>query len=102
MKKARRRARREDQQPRPETCGKARTQFKQGNYRASDETVTLELEDGKCNLTFGPERIACGYKLDGDKVTLSPTMGDKSQTIVLTAKDGEGTSGRPDCQTGEN
>jgi hypothetical protein len=113
-KKARRRARREDQQTRPENCAKARTQkFEQenlmtsskirntllvsvlvgtgiaigcssvdGNYRDSDGTVTLELKDGKCNQTFGPERIPCTYKVDGDKVTLSPTIGDKSQTIV--------------------
>jgi hypothetical protein len=26
--------------------------------------------------------------VDGDKVTLAPTIGDKSQTIVLTVKDG--------------
>jgi hypothetical protein len=60
----------------------------QGNYRDSDGAVTLEMKDGKCNLTIGPERIPCTYTVDGDKVTLAPTIGDKSQTIVLTVKDG--------------
>ncbi len=43
---------------------------------------------GKCNLSMGPMRLPCTYQVDGDKVTLSPTEGDKSQTIVLTLKDG--------------
>jgi hypothetical protein len=60
----------------------------EGNYRDSDTAVTLELKDGKCTLGLGPERIPCTYKVDGDKVTLLPTAGDKNQTIVLTVKDG--------------
>ncbi len=33
-------------------------------------------------------RGPCTYQVDGDKVTLSLTEGDKSHTIVLTLKDG--------------
>ncbi len=51
-------------------------------------TVALELKGGKCNLSMGPMRLPCTHQVDGDKVTLSPTEDDKSQTIVLTLKDG--------------
>jgi hypothetical protein len=61
----------------------------EGKYRDSNGSVTLDLKDGKASLMYGPIRIDGTYTVDGDKLTIHPTVGEKSQTMILTInKDG--------------
>lgn len=55
-----------------------------GTYRDSAGTVTLELKSGKAGLNYGRVRIDGTYTVDGDKITIRPTVGDTSQTMVFT------------------
>ena len=60
-----------------------------GKYRDSSGSVTLDLKDGKASLMYGPIRIDGTYTVDGDKLTIHPTVGERSQAITLTInKDG--------------
>ncbi|MFI5058342.1 MAG: hypothetical protein ACHQLQ_09150 [Candidatus Acidiferrales bacterium] len=61
----------------------------EGKYRDSDGSVTLELKGGKATLDYGRIRIDGTYSVDGDKITMRPTVGETSQTMVFTMnKDG--------------
>jgi|ERR1700683_703261 hypothetical protein len=61
----------------------------EGKYRDADGTVTLELTGGKASINFGQIHMDGTYTVDGDKLTIRPTTGDTSQTMVLTInKDG--------------
>jgi hypothetical protein len=60
-----------------------------GTYRDSAGAVTLELKGGQANLNYAGIRIDGTYTVDGDKITIRPTVGNTSQTMVLTInKDG--------------
>jgi hypothetical protein len=60
-----------------------------GMYKDSAGAVTLELKAGKAGLNFGQIHIDGTYTVDSDKITIHPTVGDTSQTMVFTiAKDG--------------
>jgi hypothetical protein len=56
----------------------------EGKYADADNAVTLELKGGKASLNFGGIHIEGNYKVDGNKVTISPLTGDTSQTVVFT------------------
>jgi hypothetical protein len=61
----------------------------EGKYRDSDGSVTLELKGGKATLDYGRIRIDGTYTVDGDKITMRPTVGEISQTMIFTMnKDG--------------
>lgn len=60
-----------------------------GQYKASDGSVSLDLHGGKASLNFGPEHIDGAYTVDGSKLTIRPVEGDTSQTMAFTInKDG--------------
>lgn len=60
-----------------------------GKYRASDGSVTLDLSGGKASMNFAQVHIDGTYKVDGNKLIISPVEGDTSQTMVFTInKDG--------------
>jgi hypothetical protein len=60
-----------------------------GTYRDAAGAVTLELKSGKANLNYGGIRIEGNFTIDGDKLTIRPTVGNTSQTMVFTInKDG--------------
>jgi hypothetical protein len=60
-----------------------------GMYRDSAGAVTLELKGGKASLNYGGLHVDGAYTVDGDKITIKPTVGETSQTMVLTInKDG--------------
>jgi hypothetical protein len=62
---------------------------REGTYKDAAGAVTLELKSGKAALNFGRIHIDGSYTVDGDKITLHPTVGDTSQTMVFTVnKDG--------------
>jgi hypothetical protein len=61
----------------------------EGKYRDSNGSVTLDLKGGKATLDYGRIRIDGTYTVDGDKITMRPTVGETSQTMVFTMnKDG--------------
>jgi hypothetical protein len=61
----------------------------EGKYRDSNGSVTLELKGGKATLNYGMVRIDGTYTVDGDKITMRPTVGETSQTMIFTMnKDG--------------
>ena len=61
----------------------------EGKYRDSDGSVTLQLKAGKATLDYGRIRIDGTYTVDGNKITMRPTVGNTSQTMVFTInKDG--------------
>jgi hypothetical protein len=61
----------------------------EGKYRDAQGAVTLELKGGKATLEYGRIRIDGTYTVDGDKITMRPTVGNTSQTMVFTInKDG--------------
>jgi hypothetical protein len=61
----------------------------EGKYRDSGGSITLELKDGKATLDYGRIRIDGTYTVDGEKITMRPTVGETSQTMVFTInKDG--------------
>jgi hypothetical protein len=67
-------------------CGSANAD---GKYRDSDGAVNLELKDGKASLDYGQIHIDGTYKVDGDKITIAPVVGDTRQTMVFVInKDG--------------
>jgi hypothetical protein len=67
-------------------CGSANPD---GKYRDSDGAVNLELKDGKASLDYGQIHIDGTYKVDGDKITIQPVVGDTRQTMVFVInKDG--------------
>ncbi len=55
-----------------------------GKYQDADGAVTLELKSGKASLNFGGIHIDGAYKVDGNKITISPLTGDTRQTVVFT------------------
>lgn len=60
-----------------------------GKYQASDGSVTLQLNGGKASMDIGPIHIDAAYTVSGDKLTVRPTEGAISQTMVFTInKDG--------------
>jgi hypothetical protein len=66
-----------------------------GTYRDSDGAVTLQLNDGKASLDFGMIHLDAAYKVDGNKVTLTPLQGDVSQTMVFTVNSDGSLAGPP-------
>lgn len=60
-----------------------------GKYRAPDGSVTLELNGRKASINVVQIHIDGTYKVDGNKLVISPTEGDTSQTIAFVInKDG--------------
>ena len=60
-----------------------------GTYRDAAGAVTLELKGGKAALNYGGIHIDGTFTVDGDKLTIRPTVGNTSQTMVFTGdKDG--------------
>jgi hypothetical protein len=66
-----------------------------GTYRDAEGAVTLQLNDGKATLDFGMIHLDAAYKVDGDKVTLTPLQGDMSQTMVFTVNSDGSLAGPP-------
>ena len=61
----------------------------EGKYKDAEGAINLELKGGKATLNLGPSRIDGTYTVDGDKVSIRPTVGDTSQAMVFTMnKDG--------------
>lgn len=68
----------------------------EGKYRDSAGATTLELKSGgKANLDFGQIHIDGTYTLDGDKLTIRPTAGDTSQTMVFVVNADGSIDGPP-------
>jgi len=67
----------------------------EGKYRDSQGAVTLELKGGKATLDYGLIRIDGTYTVDGDKITIRPTVGDTRQTMVLTVNSDGSIDGPP-------
>jgi len=60
-----------------------------GTYKDPQGAVTLALKGGKATLDYGGIRIDGTYTVSGDQLTVRPTVGDASQSMVLTVnKDG--------------
>ena len=67
----------------------------EGKYRDAQGAVTLELKGGKASLNYGPIRIDGTYIVDGDKITIRPTVGETSQTMVFTVNNDGSIDGPP-------
>jgi hypothetical protein len=60
-----------------------------GTYKDAAGAVTLELKGDKAGLNYGGVHIDGTFTVDGDKLTIHPTVGNTSQTMVFTInKDG--------------
>jgi hypothetical protein len=60
-----------------------------GTYQNTGGAVSLELKGGKAALNEGSVRIDGTYTVNGDKITMRPTVGDTNQAMVFTVnKDG--------------
>ncbi|HYB62212.1 MAG TPA: hypothetical protein VEH50_12140 [Methylomirabilota bacterium] len=68
----------------------------EGTYRDPDGAVRLQLKSGKASLDVGPLHLDAAYKVDGDKLTLTPLQGDTRQTIVFTIDKDGSLEGPPD------
>jgi hypothetical protein len=66
-----------------------------GTYRDSAGAVTLELKAGKAGLNYGQIHIDGTYTVDGDKITIHPTVGDTNQTMVFTVNNDGSIDGPP-------
>ena len=71
------------------------TADRDGTYRDAAGAVTLELKGGKAGLNYGRIRIDGSYTIDGDKLTIRPTVGDTSQTMVFTINSDGSIDGPP-------
>jgi hypothetical protein len=67
----------------------------EGKYRDSDGSVTLELKGDKATLDYGRIRIDGTYTVDGNKITMRPTVGETSQTMVFTMNNDGSIDGPP-------
>ncbi|HXP86363.1 MAG TPA: hypothetical protein VN841_16670 [Bryobacteraceae bacterium] len=66
-----------------------------GTYRDAAGAVTLELKGGKAGLNYGQIHIDGNYTVDGDKITIHPTVGDTNQTMVFTINKDDSIDGPP-------
>jgi hypothetical protein len=66
-----------------------------GTYKDPDGAVTLQLNDGKASLDFGMIHLDAAYKVDGDKLTLTPLQGDASQTMIFNINSDGSLAGPP-------
>jgi hypothetical protein len=67
----------------------------EGKYRDAEGAVTLELRGGKATLDYGRIRIDGTYTVDGNKITMRPTVGETSQTMVFTVNNDGSIDGPP-------
>jgi hypothetical protein len=67
----------------------------EGKYRDAQGAVTLELKGGMATLDYGRIRIDGTYTVDGNKITMRPTVGNTSQTMVFTLNKDSSIDGPP-------
>ena len=71
------------------------TPDRDGLYRDASGAVSLELKAGKATLTYGAIRVDASFTVDGDKITLKPTVGNTTQTMVFTINSDGSIDGPP-------
>jgi hypothetical protein len=71
------------------------TPDRDGLYRDASGAVSLELKAGKATLTYGGIRIEGTFTVDSDKLTIKPTVGNTTQTMVFTINSDGSIDGPP-------
>lgn len=55
-----------------------------GTYRDTDGLVTMKLNGGKASIDVGEIHMDGAYSVSGNKLTITPTIGNTNQPLVFT------------------